>query len=161
MMPYYVHVLFTYNSISLVVSVSSLLASLVALLMARSSLAQAKQVAERDQRDWRQRKWFDLYFKADEARDSLDRFQALYPIPTSPNWNTPKWQRDSHDLMLTMRTVHRIASVFPQDPAITSLFTATGVFADINEATSAARVLIIADAVEGIRQRALVDVSVL
>ena len=59
-----------YESMSLWVAVASLIVAITALLVAiganriaESSLSQAKQVADRDQRDWRQRKWFDLYFQ--------------------------------------------------------------------------------------------------
>ena len=81
---------------------------MAATLIAKSSLSQAKRVADRDQEDWKQRKWFDVYFKADEAYDALDRFQVLYPSPSSPGWKTPEWEREYHDLMRIMRTDIRI-----------------------------------------------------
>src|SRR5229473_5734568 len=83
----------TRESVSIMIEVISLLAALAAVWVARSSLSQAQRVADRDQRDWRQRKWFDLYFKADEAYDALDRFQVLYPGSSSPGWGTPEWER--------------------------------------------------------------------
>jgi hypothetical protein len=151
----------SYETVSLAIAIASLLASVAAVLIAKSSLSQAKQVADRDQKDWRQRKWFDLYFKADEAYDALDRFQALYPSTSSPGWNTAEMQREQHDLMRVMRTVHRIAAVFPQTPVIQGLFDATGVFANMDEATSKDRLSKVFNAVQDIRGKALVDTSVL
>ena len=151
----------TADSISLAVSIASLLAAVAATWIAQSSLSQAKRVADRDQKDWKQRKWFDLYFKADEAYDALERFQALYPSTSSPGWGTPDWQRESHSLMRVMRTLHRIAVVFPPNPAIQALFDATAVFKSMDEATSKARLSKILDAVEGIRQNASVETTVL
>jgi hypothetical protein len=151
----------SYASVSLTIAITSLLVSAAATLIARSSLSQAKQVADRDQKDWKQRKWFDLYFKADEAYDALDRFQALYPSTSSPGWNTAEMQRESHDLMRAMRTVHRIAVVFPRNTLTDALFDATAAFEDMDEATSKERLSKVFDAVEGIRQKALVDASVL
>ncbi len=151
----------TYESVTLAVTIASLAVSVVAVLVAKSSLSQAKQVADRDQKDWKQRKWFDVYFKADEAYDALDRFQVLYPSPSSAGWNTPEWERESHDLMRIMRTVNRIALVFPQNPEIKALFDATAAFKNMAEATSKARLNRIGDAVEGLRQRSLLDPSIL
>jgi len=145
----------SYESVSLAIAIASLLASAAATLIARSSLSQAKQVADRDQKDWKQRKWFDLYFKADEAYDALDRFQVLYPSTSSPGWNTPEWERESHDLMRVMRTVHRVAVVFPQNPVIQALFDATAAFKNMEEATSKDRLSKVGDAVEGIRQKSI------
>jgi hypothetical protein len=150
------------EAISLIVGIVSLIIALAATLIAKSSLSQARQVAARDQTDWKQRKWFDLYFKADEAYDALDRFQALYPTPSAPGWNTNEMRRESHDLVRIMRTVHRIAVVFPMNPEVQALFDATAVFKNMDEATSKERLEKVFDAVEGIRQKALIrDVSVL
>lgn len=150
-----------YESASLAIAIASLLASAAATLIARSSLSQAKHVADRDQKDWKQRKWFDLYFKADEAYDALDRFQVMYPSPSAPGWDTPEWQQESHDLMRIMRTVHRIAVVFPQNPEVQALFDATAVFGSADEYTSKDRLSKLFDAVEGIRQKARIDRTVL
>jgi hypothetical protein len=155
------HGAISYESVSLAIAIASLLASAAATLIAKSSLSQAKQVADRDHKDWKQRKWFDLYFKADEAYDALDRFQALYPSPSSPGWDMPEWQRESHNLMRIMRTVHRIAVVFPRNPEVQALFEATAVFSNADEYASKDRLSKIFDAVEGIRQKALIDTSVL
>jgi hypothetical protein len=147
----------SYDSISLAVAIASLLAAGAAAWVARSSLSQAKQVADRDKKDWKQRKWFDLYFKAGEAYDALDRFQTMYPS----GWNTVEFERDWNDLIRTVRSVHTMALVFPKNPAIDAFLSATGEFKDPKEALSKDRLAKIFDAVEGLRQNALVDPSVL
>ena len=73
--------------------------------------------------DWKQRKWFDLYFKADEAYDALERFQVLYPDPM--NLTTTEGKQEWNELMRIMRAVHRMAVVFPQNAAIDELLSAT------------------------------------
>lgn len=151
----------SYESVSLAIATASLFASVAAALIAQSALSQAKRVADRDQKDWKQRKWYDLYFKADEAYDALDRFQSLYPSTASPGWNMEVMLQESHDLMRTIRTVHRIALVFPQNQEVKALFDATAAFKNMEEATSKDRLSKIFDAVEGIRQKSLIDVSVL
>jgi hypothetical protein len=61
-----------------------------------------------------------------------------------------------------VRFVDRIAAVFPKNPEIDALLEATAAFKDMDEATSKKRLSKFFDAVEGIRQKALiVDVSVL
>jgi hypothetical protein len=63
--------------------------------------------------------------------------------------------------MRAMRTVHRIALVFPQDPEVSALLGATAAFKDTGEAASKDRLSKVFDAVEGIRQKALIGTSVL
>ena len=154
------HVL-SYESVSLVVAIASLLVSIAAVWVARNSLSQAKQVADRDRRDWKQRKWFDLYFKADEAYDCLDRFRTLYPTTEDPAWGTKGWERDWNDLVGTMRVVHRMAAVFPKNAAIDELLAVTAVFQNPEEAVSKDRLSRILNAVQGVREKALVDAGVL
>ncbi len=151
----------------LIVGIASLVIAVAAALIAKSSLSQAKQVAARDEKDWKQRKWFDLYFKADEAYDALERFQALYPSTSSPGWDTPEWDRETHDLMRIMRTVNRVALAFiPQSgeiPAeIQALLNASAVFKNIkDEGTSKEQKSNLFNAVEGLLPKAQLDGSVL
>jgi O-acetylhomoserine/O-acetylserine sulfhydrylase-like pyridoxal-dependent enzyme len=56
--------------LSILLSVASLLLSLAATFIAGSSLSQARQVADRDKRDWKQRKWYDLYFQLSETYET-------------------------------------------------------------------------------------------
>jgi hypothetical protein len=146
---------------SLIVSIASLLAGIAAVCIARSSLFQARQVAEREQKEWKQRKWFDLYFKADEAYDALDHFRVKYPSSSSPEWGSVQWEKDWNDLMRVMRTVNRMAVVFPKDAATDALIASTAVFSDPVEALSKDRLQKLLDAGEELRQKALVDPLVL
>ncbi|HEV2419997.1 MAG TPA: hypothetical protein VGX94_19555 [Terriglobia bacterium] len=147
-----------YESISLWVAIASILVSVAAACIAWSSLSQAKQVADRDRRDWRQRKWFDLYFKASSAYDSLDRFQTLHDCTKR---ETAEFIKDWNDLMSLIRDVHTMAVVFPKCPVIDDLISCTAVFKDCTEALSKDLMQKVLKAMEGIRQRALVDPTVL
>jgi hypothetical protein len=119
------------------------------------------QAAERDRRDWKQRKWFDLYFSASEIYDSPDKFQTPYVFGNSPT-NQEQRNRDLNDLMFSIRKVHSMALVFPRAQAITDLFDATAAFKNTDkEIGSKDRVKKTFDAVERLRQQALVDSSVL
>jgi DNA-directed RNA polymerase subunit F len=152
--------LVSYQSITLAAAIGSLLAGVAAVLVAKSSLSQAKQVADRELKDWKQRKWFDLYFRADEAYDALERFQALYPGPADVL--TEEGKKEWNSLMLVMRAVHRMAGVFPKHPAIEDFLASTAIFKDMNLALSAEQRQKIFDAVDKIREHALIgDLSVL
>jgi hypothetical protein len=143
-----------------VVSVGSLAISIASLFIARSSLKQAKQVAEQERRDWRQRKWFDLYFKANEVYDLLDRFQKNYGQLAPTLRGVANVQQDLSELMLLTRELHSMALVFPKNQPIQALFDATK-FPNHHDAFLPARLQQLFDASEGLRKRALVDSSVL
>lgn len=145
----------TYESVSLVVAIASLLLSAVATLVAKSSLSQAKQVADRDQRDWRQRTWADMYLKADETYDALDRFHVL-----SDSWNTTRRELEWSDLMRLIRGAHAMAVVFPQNLAVGAFLSSTAVFKD-EKTVSDDCLSKVFDAVELIRQKALLPVTIL
>jgi hypothetical protein len=139
----------------LVVAVASLVLSAVATLVAKSSLSQAKQVADRDQRDWRQRKWADMYLKADETYDALDRFHVL-----SDSWDPEEREREWSDLMRLIRGAHAMAVVFPQNPAVGVFLSSTAVFKD-EKIVSDDRLSKVFDAVDLIRQKALLPAAIL
>jgi len=148
------------------VAVASLALSIAACLIAWSSLRQAKLVAERDRKDWKQRKWFDLYFAASGVYDDLDRFQAQYVFTrTGAGVQSVPGQRNTElsNLMTSIRKVHAMAAVFPRTQVITDLFDATAAFGETEkEVSSKDRLKKIFDAVEGLRQQALlVDKRVL
>lgn len=145
----------TYESVSLVVAIVSLLLSGIATLVAKSSLSQAKEVAARDERDWRQRRWADMYLKADETYDALDRFHVL-----SDSWDTEEWEREWNDLMRLIRGALAMAVVFPQNPAIGAFLSSAAVFKD-EKTVSEERLSKVFDAVELIRQRALLPAAIL
>ncbi|MHB1794502.1 MAG: hypothetical protein ACYCPO_06005 [Acidobacteriaceae bacterium] len=169
----------TSGFVSLAVSLASLLLSVAALYVAWSSLSQAKQVADRAQRDawsslsqakqvaerahteWRQRTWYDLYFKADEAYDALDHFLTQYPNAPLPGKVTDERSRQWNDLICTMRTVQRIATVFPINSVTDKLVSATCIPDKTTQTISDEQRRKLFDAVDGVRGKALVDRSVL
>jgi hypothetical protein len=144
-----------------VVSAASLLVSIASFFVSRSSLKQAEHVADEARKDWKQRKWFDLYFMASEVYHSLDRFQNQYAAMSTTLWGIPDVQHDFNDLMFLIRRLHSMAVVFPKNRVIDELMNSTAVFKDRSEAMSADRLRRIFDAVEGLRAMALVDASVL
>jgi hypothetical protein len=93
-------------NVDTIVALASLFVSVVATLIAKSSLnrseesiRRAERVADRDQKDWRQRKWFDLYLKANEAYDALEKCQIVYgATPLSPD-NAEKYKHDFNNLI--------------------------------------------------------------
>jgi hypothetical protein len=154
-------------SVDTIIAGTALVVSVAAALIAKSSLVQAKQVADRDQQDWKQRKWFDLYFKAEEAYDTLERFRASYPSTSALGWGTPECNRKRDDLMLTMRTVHCIALAFiPRSgeipPEIQALFDATTGFHNIEaDGISESQKTKMFDAVEKLVPRVRLHSSIL
>jgi hypothetical protein len=154
-------------SVDAIVAVASFLAGVAAVLIAKSSLAQAEQVAARDREDWKQRKWFDLYVKADEAYDALDCFKGLYPSPTAPDWGTLECTREINNLTRIMRTVHRIAFAFiPRSgeipPEIQALLEATAGFQNIEtDGISEGQKTKLFDAVEKLVPRVRLHSSIL
>jgi hypothetical protein len=149
-----------YEWVSTLLSVVSLLVAVAAAWIAKSSLSQAKQVAVREQKDWKQRKWFDLYFKAKEIHDSLEHFQAQYVFGNSA-YSQEQRNRDFNDLIFSIRKVHAMAAVFPRTQTVTDLFNETAVFKDPKEISSKERLAKIFKAIEGLRQNALLDTTVL
>jgi len=152
----------SYEPISFWVPLVALACSIASVLIAWSSLAQAKHVADRNLSDWRQTKWYDLYFKANEAYDLLDRFQSVYGSATGPNYGSLECDRDWNDLMAGMREVHTAALVFPRTATIDKLLSATGHFERRDrDAFDKERLPRLIEALEGLRKRALVNPEVL
>jgi hypothetical protein len=133
------------------IALTSLLLSATSVLIARSSLIQAKN----RQREWREHKWIDMYFKANEVYDSLERFHVL-----SESWATEEWEREWNDLMRVIRGAHAMAVVFPQNPAIDAFLSSTAVFKD-ERTVSDERLSTAFDAVELIREKARLHGAVL
>jgi hypothetical protein len=151
-----------------IVALASLFVSIVATYIAKTSLnrseesiRQAERVADRDQKDWRQRKWFELYLKANEAYDTLEKFQIEYgATPQSPD-NAKKYKSDFNNLMYVFRAVHALAMVFPIDPVVTELCLATADFEEVENIFSTERLKRIFEAMNSVREKALVDTAVL
>ncbi len=144
---------------SFMVALASLFGAMAAYRVAKSALSQAILVAEREQRDWRQRKWFDLYFKTNEAYDALERFKVMYESSLSHAWNAQQ-TIDWNNVMELFREAGAMAVVFPKNDAIDKLFAAVKL-TNPQEAISKGRLNQIQDAMEAIRQKALVDPTVL
>jgi len=144
--------------VGVLVALASLGLSVVALRVAKSSLSLAEQVAEQEQKDWKQRKWFDLYFQASDFYDHLERYRTLYQYRS---YVTTQDQEDWNELMFLIRRAHSMAVVFPKTPAIDELLAATAVFKDSHEAFSRERLEKVFDAVQNLREKALVHPSVL
>ncbi len=144
--------------VSLFVSVVATRIAKSSLVIADSSLTQAKEVADRELRDWRQTKWFDLYFAISEFRDSLEHFQTQYDASDLETFNFGK---DRNALMFLFRRLASMAVVFPRDPAIDALRTCIEGFSEPAESLSKVRLAKVGDAVEGLRQKALVHPAVL
>jgi hypothetical protein len=98
-----------YNLVSLIIATASLAVAGAATVIAKSSLSQAKRVAERDLRDWKQRTWADVYFKGDEAYDALDALQKQYgdsPMPLETYAESLGFTVDRNDVMNLLRRVN-------------------------------------------------------
>ncbi len=118
---------------------------------------QAKQVAERDRRDREQGRWFNLYFNASKFYDFLDRFQKQYATLPEPLLSNREARKDFDELMFLIRRVHSVAAVFLKNRVTDELFASTAVFSNPQEALSPDRLRKISDAVESVRQMALID----
>jgi hypothetical protein len=150
----------SYDLVSILLSAASVLIGVVAALVAKSSLSQAKQVADRDKRDWRQRKWFDLYLQMNEAYDFFDEFQTKHKGTHPTSWGLQE-EEDWNHLMNLIRKVHAMAMVFPPNPVIDKLVLATAVFSDKLEALSENRLKTMLDAMDDLRMQAIIDPNVL
>jgi hypothetical protein len=142
------------------VSFASLLVSIAAVLIVWNALSQAKQVAERERRDWAQRKWFDLYFQLNDTYDFIDEFQSRRRGMPPSSWDADAIQDWNH-VMSLIRKVHAMAMVFPKNQVIDKLISATAVFSEKQEALSVYRLKTILDVLNDIRIKALLDSSVL
>jgi hypothetical protein len=147
--------LLSYESVSLTLAAGSLLVSIAAVGMAKSSLSVAKEVAARDRRDWTQQKWADMYLKANETYDALERFSVL-----ADSWDKAAWTVEWNNLMRTIRGAHAMAVVFPKSPAIDAFLSATAVFKD-EKVVSQERLSQVLSASELIREHALLPTAVL
>jgi hypothetical protein len=116
-----------------------------------------KELAERDLRDWTQRKWFDLYQAAEHFRTLLERFQAKYDKRLS----TKEFEADAHELTLAGRQTLQFASVFPQNPTIDAFFACINKWDLDKNLFSKEMFTDYADAIEGFRQKALVPPAVI
>lgn len=145
-----------YSAMSIFIALTSLLVSIAATYFARGSFLQSKMIADRDRRDWKQRKWFDLYAKGDEVFDALTYFRTQYDGPTSASWGNKDWSADWNHLIREIKRLHRWAVVFPRTPPIDALIAATGNLGEPAYAVTQEAIDNLFNAVEGVRQQALI-----
>ena len=145
-------------SVATVVSIVSVNLSKTSVSIAQRSLDFAKEVAAREQRDWAQRKWFDLYLEAERFTNSLEHLQALYDAPLE----TAEFETLANNVTFAGRHMITIASVFPQNTAINALFACVQKWPlSPHNLLSKQMLADYADAIELLRQKALVDPSIL
>jgi hypothetical protein len=128
--------------------------------LAAESLRQTKEIADRELADWRQSKWFDLYFRASEMRDTLEHFQKIH-LRNAEYWDSEPLASDYNRFIFLNRKCQTMVAVFPKNPAIDKLAAAAAAFRDREEVFSTERLKLIQDAVEGIRELALLHPTVL
>jgi hypothetical protein len=152
---------------SLVISGASLVTAIASTFIAKGCLTEAElarkqgqQTADRAHADWAQQKWFDLYFKVDQAYNALERFQtANHGCNTATLF--PEQAKEYNQLMHIIREAHTMAVVFPKNAAIDALFTSTKISNFWSDVLPKERLQSLSDALELLRQKALVDQSVL
>jgi|ERR1700687_3925644 len=138
--------------VAVVVSGVSLRLSQVSVHISESSLNLTKELADRDLRDWTQRKWFDLYVTAERFRMLLERFQTIYDGPL----HTLEFEKDANDLNFAIRETLPYAAVFPQNPTIDSFFNCIRKWKLDENLFSKEMLAAYIDAIEGFRQEAKV-----
>jgi hypothetical protein len=144
-------------AVAVIVSVVSLYLSKVSVGISESSLNLTKELAERDLRDWTQRKWFDLYDAAETFRTLLERFQVKYERRLA----TKEFEDDAHELTFAARRTIRFACVFPQNPALNAFFSCVNKWNLEENLFSKEMAADYDDAIEGFRQQARVPAEVI
>jgi hypothetical protein len=147
---------------SLVVSLASLVASVrigrQSVALSQQTLKQAKEVADRAGADWRQQQWFTLFFEANAAYDLLERFHSIVNVPGGAA--TQDLQAGLGAATLQMKKAQGLAEVFPKCVEVDALFEATK-FPTYNDYVRPEKLKLLFEAVEGLRQKALVSLDVL
>jgi hypothetical protein len=143
--------------VALIVSAVSLYLSKASVRISENSLKLTKELAERDLRDWMQRKWFDLYDAAEIFRTLLERFQVKYErkLPTK------EFENDAHELTFAARRMVRFACVFPQNPTVNSLFACINKWKLDENLFSKGMAADYDDAIEALRQQAKVPAEII
>jgi uncharacterized protein with FMN-binding domain len=153
---------------SLVVAVVSFVASLVSAAIANSARKDAERIADRAHDEWAQQKWFDLYFSANSAYDAMEKLQAdciaqngrIISIRGGGNYPDR-----ANEVIFLFREIQAMALVFPQCTTIDMLCAATSRFSDNPDdprgLRSRERLKALMDAMNDVREQALVDSSVL
>jgi len=134
------------------VSITALFVAVLSFVVARKTLNDAED-------SWKQQKWFDLYSKADEGYNTLDRYCTDYK--GTAGVLTVQQAADWNNLMSVIRQVHAMAMVFPKHPAIDKLVAATTPFDTPASALEQERLKHFLNAVGDLREMALLNPSVL
>lgn len=143
------------------ISENSLTEARTARDLAAESLRQAKDVAQRELADWRQSKWFELYFRASEMCDTLEHFQKVHKPRTGEYQYSEPIASDYNRFIFLNRRCLTMAAVFPKNDVIDKLAAAAAAFKEWEEVFSKERLQVIAEAVHDIRELALVHPAVL
>lgn len=93
----------------------------------------------------------------------MEEFQVRYGSgpPKSPRPEYGQWKQDFNSLIYIFRAVHALAMVFPVDPVVTELCLATADFQNVENVLSKERLERIFEAMNNVREKALVDSAVL
>lgn len=142
---------------SLIAAIGSVYVAWRSFVVGKASLDVAKKMMEDADEDWAQQKWFDLYVKADDAYNLLDRFRQVHS--QSYSVNPEKRALDWEETIFALRRAGTRATVFPKHSAIDKLIAASVFknFPDVNDE----KVLAYRDATECLRQMALLKAEVL
>ena len=150
--------------VSLIIAIVSLIAAIVSAAIANWSRKDAKRIAELAHDEWAQQKWFDLYFSTNSAYDAMEKLQADAVVQKSGiiNFHGGNYSDRANEVIHLFREIQAMAMVFPQSPAIDMLCAATSGFVDDpKEMLSSQRLKNLMDAMDEIREKALVDTTVL
>jgi hypothetical protein len=152
------------STASLVVAIASFVASVVSAAIAKGARKDAESIAERAHDEWAQQKWFDLYFSTNSAYDAMEKLQGDSVVQRNGtiNLHGGNYPDRANEVIRLFREIHAMAMVFPRCPAIDTLCAATSGFVDDpSEMLSKQRLKNLMDAMNDIREKALVDTSVL
>jgi hypothetical protein len=147
-----------FDCTTLGISAASVITSILAAIYAREAVDEARSASQRAQQDWKQRQWVDLYREADYAYDLLDRFYNLYGGDTNPG---AEYQAAFNAAIFQSRRAHAAAAVFPINEVVTNFFEATIAFSGPADPQFSERLEKIFEAVQNIREQALLDVNLL
>ena len=148
---------------SLVVAIASFVASLASAAIANSARKDAKSIADRAHDEWAQQKWFDLYFSTNSAYDAMDKLQAdcVFQGNRLISFRGGNYPDRADEVIRLFREIQAMAMVFPKCAAIDMLCAATSGFAnDHGDLLSKKRLKKLMDAMNEIREKALVNASV-
>jgi hypothetical protein len=143
--------------VAVIVSIVSLYLSKASVRISQNSLDLTKELAERDLRDWMQRKWFDLYDAAEVFRTLLDKLQVKY----DKELKTIEFENEVNELTFAARRMIRFACVFPQNPTVNALFSCVNKWNLAENLFSKEMAAAYDDAIEALRQQAKVPSEII